>query len=110
SAGELEILHRAGVRGLRFNLVDRRDARNVVPADMLRAIARRVASLGWHIELLINLDDAGAFATVLADIPVPIVIGHMGYPREGVHGWTQKPAFAELLRLVQGGQCWIKLT
>jgi predicted TIM-barrel fold metal-dependent hydrolase len=109
-AGELETLHRAGVRGLRFNLVDRRDARNLVPADGLRAIAQRVASFGWHIELLINLDEAGDFATMLADMPAPIVIGHMGYPRHGARAWLKSPAFAALLRLLQGGQCWIKLT
>ena len=58
SARELEEWHRAGVRGLRFNVVDRRDDRNVIPADMLRAVAARIAPFGWHLELLVNLDEA----------------------------------------------------
>jgi len=109
-AGELDSLNGVGVRGLRFNLVDRRDARNVVPAERLRAIARRIAPLGWNIELLINLDQAAAFTVSLGDMPVPIVIGHMGYPRAGARPWIESPGFADLLRLLEGGQCWVKLT
>src|SRR5215211_5920348 len=89
AAGELESLNQAGV---------------------LRAIARRVAPFGWHIELLINLDHVEGFAATLADLPVPIVIGHMGYPRDGVRAFMESPAFADLMRLLDGGRCWIKLT
>jgi 2-pyrone-4,6-dicarboxylate lactonase len=110
SAGELERLHGAGVRGLRFNVVDRREGRNVVPADVVRAVARRIAPLGWHIELLINLDQAEGFAATLADLPVPVVIGHMGYPRDGIRSFMDSPAFADLTRLIDSGRCWIKLS
>jgi 2-pyrone-4,6-dicarboxylate lactonase len=110
SAAALDDLHAAGVRGLRFNLVDRRDARNVVPAVGLQAVARRIARLGWHIELLINLDEASGFRAALADLPVPVVLGHMGYPRGGARAWPQHAGFAELLRLLDGGRCWVKLT
>jgi predicted TIM-barrel fold metal-dependent hydrolase len=110
SADELASLNGAGVRGVRFNLVDRRDARNAVPKELLRSIALRIAPLGWHIELLINLDQAAAFTSSLDDIPVPIVIGHMGYPREGAPSWIDSPGFSDLLRLLDGGQYWVKLT
>jgi 2-pyrone-4,6-dicarboxylate lactonase len=109
-ARDLEAWHGAGVRGLRFNVVDRRDARNVVPTDMLRAVAARVAPFGWHLELLVNLDEAADFASVLGTLAVPIVLGHLGYPRGGARTWAQAPAFADLLRLLATGQCWIKLT
>jgi predicted TIM-barrel fold metal-dependent hydrolase len=110
SAHEITALDRAGIRGLRFNVVDRRAARNTVPLATLRAIGRRIAPFGWHIELLINLDQAGEFATPLADIEVPVVIGHMGYPAEGAATWIASPAFADLLRLIEAGRLWIKLT
>jgi predicted TIM-barrel fold metal-dependent hydrolase len=110
SAKELAALGQAGVRGLRFNLVDRQGARNVVPTDELRAIAQRIAPLGWHLELLINLDDAVAFAATVGDLPVPIVLGHMGYPRCGARVWLAHPAFAELQRMLTSGRCWMKLT
>ena len=107
---EIEALHEAGVRGLRFNVVDRRENKNVVPADMLREVAARIAPLGWHIELLVNVDEAPQFAKAVADIPVPIVLGHLGYPKSGARDWTAHPAFADLLRLLDGGRCWIKMT
>ena len=107
---QIKILHDAGVRGLRFNVVDRHDNKNVVPVDMLRALASRIAAFGWHLELLINVDQAPGFAKAVADIPVPIVLGHLGYPKSGARHWTQNPAFADLLRLLDGGRCWIKLT
>lgn len=108
--GEIEALHRAGVRGLRFNVVDRHDHKNVVPVEVLRAVAAKIAPFGWHIELLVNVDEAPDFAAAVAAIPVPIVLGHLGYPKSGARNWPAHPAFAGLLRLIDGGRCWIKLT
>jgi predicted TIM-barrel fold metal-dependent hydrolase len=106
----IKALHNSGVRGLRFNVVDRRAEKNIVPVDVLRALARRIAPFNWHIELLVNVDQAPNFAHAVADIPVPIVLGHLGYPQAGARTWTASPAFADLLRLLDGGRCWIKLT
>jgi predicted TIM-barrel fold metal-dependent hydrolase len=110
SGGELDALHRAGVRGLRFNVVDVRANKNRIPAEMLRGVAKRIASRGWHIELLVNLDEAGDFAPLLGALGVPVVLGHLGYPKGGAATWAATRAFADLLRLLDGGQCWIKLT
>ena len=110
SGHALESLHQAGVRGLRFNLVDRHDARNVVPTDLLGRVAQRIAPLGWHLELLINLDEAGAFMPALDGLAVPVVLGHLGYPRGGAAQWLGHAAFGDLRRLLDGGRCWIKLT
>src|ERR1700730_4085029 len=62
SARDVEALHRAGIRGVRLNLVDRREGRNAVPVEMVRALAGRIAPFGWHIEFLVNLDEAPGFA------------------------------------------------
>jgi 2-pyrone-4,6-dicarboxylate lactonase len=107
---EVEALHRAGVRGVRLNLVDRREGRNIVPVAMVRALADRIAPFGWHIEFLVNLDEAAGFAGAVADLPVPIVLGHLGYPRAGARDWIKAPGFADLLTMLKGGRCWVKLT
>ncbi len=44
---QLQRLHAAGVRGVRFNLVKR--LVDVTPKDQLLEIAGRVAKLGWHV-------------------------------------------------------------
>ncbi len=45
SDAALRDMHAAGVRGLRFNAVDRRGARNVVPMDQIVPLARRIEPL-----------------------------------------------------------------
>ncbi|HEY3642113.1 MAG TPA: amidohydrolase family protein [Xanthobacteraceae bacterium] len=107
---DVEALHRAGIRGVRLNLVDRREGRNAVPVAMVRALADRIAPFGWHIEFLVNLDAAPGFADAIADLAVPIVLGHLGYPRAGARAWVEAPAFGSLLALLGGGRCWVKLT
>jgi len=107
---DVEALHRAGIRGVRLNLVDRREGRNAVPVAMVRALADRIAPFGWHIEFLVNLDAAPGFADAVADLKVPIVLGHLGYPRAGARAWVEAPGFESLLALLGGGRCWVKLT
>jgi 2-pyrone-4,6-dicarboxylate lactonase len=110
SGRDVEALHRAGIRGVRLNLVDRREGRNTVPVEIVRALAERIAPFGWHIEFLVNLDEAPGFAGAIADLKVPVVLGHLGYPRAGALDWIKAPAFAALLALLAGDRCWVKLT
>jgi 2-pyrone-4,6-dicarboxylate lactonase len=110
AAREVEALHQAGIRGVRLNLVDRREGRNAVPVELVRALAERIAPFRWHIEFLVNMDEAAGFADAVAGLPVPIVLGHLGYPRAGARDWIRSPAFASLLALLAGGRCWVKLT
>jgi 2-pyrone-4,6-dicarboxylate lactonase len=110
SARDVEALHRAGIRGVRLNLVDRREGRNQVPVELVRALADRIAPFGWHIEFLVNMDEAPGFADAVAELEVPIVLGHLGYPRAGARDWIKAQAFAGLLSLLAGGRCWVKLT
>src|SRR5947208_615574 len=49
SDDELQRLHRAGVRGVRFNFVRR--LVDFTPRDELMEIAARVAKLGWHVAI-----------------------------------------------------------
>lgn len=105
----LRALDQAGVRGVRINIVDRRENRNVMLLDKLMPLARRIAPMGWHIEFLLQADAVPDLATVAAQLPVPIVLGHLGY----VHadkGGAANPGFQALLRLLDGGRCWVKLT
>ena len=105
---ELARLHQAGVRGARVNLVDRaeRDAR--LPLAALHALAARIAPLGWHLELLVHVDEAGADLQALAELPLPLVFGHLGYLSLG--RGIDDPGFRALLALMRSGQAWVKLS
>lgn len=108
SDGEIEALHRAGVRGIRLNLVDVASPTGDIPLDVARRLAERVAPLGWHVELLVHVDDYAGLDVMFAGFPADIVFGHLGYMRPGRDVAT--PGFQALLRLLAGGRCWVKLS
>jgi 2-pyrone-4,6-dicarboxylate lactonase len=107
---QVRVLASMGVRGIRLNVVDHAGERNVVPLDSIRRLARIIAPLGWHIEFLINLDEAVNFAELVRDLPVDVVIGHLGYPRMGAGPWLTSAGFGSFLRLFESGRCWVKFT
>jgi len=109
SDSALRDLDKAGIRGIRINIVDRRENKNVMVLEELLPIAKRIAPLGWHIEFLLQADAVPGLAEAAAALPVPIVLGHLGY----VHadkGGASHPGFQSLLRLMDSGRCWVKLT
>jgi 2-pyrone-4,6-dicarboxylate lactonase len=105
---ELERLHAAGVRGLRCNVVDVAEPGGGLPMAALTRLARRIAPLGWHLELLAHVNEAPDLAARFADFPVALVFGHYGYAhaRFGVGD----PGFRGLLALVREGRAWVKFT
>jgi len=104
----LRRMDRAGVRGVRVNLVDVADPSGGLPLDAVTRLARRVAPLGWHVEFLIHVDSMPGFDAVFADFPTDIVLGHLGYMRPD--RGPSEPGFRALLRLMKKGRCWVKLT
>ncbi|MPZ39144.1 MAG: amidohydrolase family protein [Rhizobiales bacterium] len=107
---EIRLFDDAGIRGVRLNLVDRHGERNVVPVEAVRALAAAVAPFGWHLEFLVNVDEAPGFVDAVAGLPVDIVVGHLGYPRNGASAFMQSPGFESFLRFFDRGRCWVKLT
>ena len=105
---ELEDLDRAGITGVRINLVDVAEPSGDLPLDAARKLADRIAPLGWHVEFLMHVDDLPEMDTVFADFPTDIVLGHLGYMRPDKD--PSEPGFRALLRLMDKGRCWVKLT
>lgn len=102
---ELERLHEAGARGVRF-AVGHPHSPSV--ADVAR-FAERLVRLKWHVEFhvvrpLLLADDKSMFAS----FPVDIVIAHMAEMK--AEAGTAQPGFQALCELVCGGHCWVKLS
>lgn len=104
SEPDLLALHAAGVRGVRVN---RRNPGGLSLEDV-EGLARRIAPHGWHIQLQVELGKAPDLAGLAARCPVPLVIDHFGFldPRAGPGDAT----FSGLLRLLEGGTVWLKLS
>ena len=79
---ELQSLHDAGVRGVRFNFVKR--LVDFTPKDELLEIAARIERLGWHVVVYFEAVDLPElwdfFAAVHNDVPTTVVVDHMGRP------------------------------
>ncbi len=99
----LRRMHERGVRGVRFNMV----SGNGTPEDQLDALARRLAPLGWHIQIYAEDDKLAEIAPRLARLPVDVVIDHSGGVKAALG--TAHPQFQALLRLLESGRAWVKV-
>ena len=104
---ELEALHFGGVRGIRINLVDK-GGMPFASMNELYKLSERIADMGWHIELLVHVDEIGGFPELLKRLSVPVVVGHFGYMKasKGV----KDPNYQNFLSILADGKCWVKLT
>lgn len=75
---ELQALHDAGVRGIRFNFVRR--LVDVLPTDTLQEIAERIEPLGMHLVVYMEAEDLPELEDMLASLPGTVVFDHMGRP------------------------------
>ncbi|MEA2774855.1 MAG: hypothetical protein QOF90_261 [Acetobacteraceae bacterium] len=99
----LKRLHDQGIRGVRFNMV----SGNGTPEDQLEALARRVAPLGWHIQIYAEGAKMQEIGALLARLPVEVVIDHCGGVKAPLG--TGHPQFQALLRLMDSGRAWMKV-
>ena len=105
---ELEQLHLTGVRGLRCNIVDIADKSAGLPIQALTRLANRIAPFGWHLELLMHVNEYPDLAKLFEHFPVDIVFGHFGYSHTK-HG-VNEPGFQGMLELMRQGKAWVKMT
>jgi 2-pyrone-4,6-dicarboxylate lactonase len=102
----LRELHRAGVRGVRFNFVRHLGAGAAF--DAMRAVIGKIGPLGWHVVVHFDADRLADLAAELTSIPLPVIIDHMGRPDASL-GTQQKP-FQLLLELVRDPRFWVKVS
>ncbi len=105
---EIEMLHSAGIRGARLNIVDLRDGKGQLPIERITRLAERIKPFGWHIEFLMHVDEFPDLDRMLDDLPIDVVFGHFGYVR--TDKGMAAPGFQALLRLLRAGRAWVKFT
>lgn len=98
---QLRAMHARGVRGIRFNLT----RPGGVGAELIPKLAARIARLGWHVQIHMTPDGILANLDRLSDLPTDLVIDHMGRIRD-----PADPAFAAIVRLLDAGRTWVKLS
>lgn len=104
SDAELERLHAAGVRGLRFVFGSLGGGQGL---DALIALAPRIVTLGWHAEILLREKQWTEYLDALLALPCTLVIDHMGSIPAEVG--PDQAAVRAMRRLVVEHGAWVKL-
>jgi predicted TIM-barrel fold metal-dependent hydrolase len=101
---ELLRMHALGVRGARINVL----VSGGVGFDALETLAQRVAPLGWHIQLFMDVRSLPAMLPRLENLPCPCVVDHIGHMPAQLT--TAHPGFQALMRMVADKGWWVKLS
>jgi len=101
---ELQALNSAGVRGIRFNL----SYPGATTLEMLAPLAERIASLQWHVELVVQGERLPQLERHLAALPCPLVIDHIAHVPQP--GGASSEVLRTAQRLVEKGNTWITLS
>jgi predicted TIM-barrel fold metal-dependent hydrolase len=103
SDAELKQMDGAGVRGIRFNLIQA----GATTLDMVEPLAKQITPLGWHIQVNMSPQQTADAAALWRRLPCPIVFDHLGHvlPRR-----DDDQAFGVISALLQKGHGWVKLS
>jgi D-galactarolactone isomerase len=103
---QLKALDEGGIRGIRFSIGDVTIANTTV--DMIEPLSKRVADLGWHVQINMGADRIARLQNLWNRLPSEIVFDHMGHiPQpQGI----EHPAYGVIRRLVDKGRTWVKLS
>jgi len=106
SKDDLMRLHDGGVRGVRFNLLDR--PRGNIKLDVLDRCIDNIAHLGWSVDLHIDMKNLINQEQFIRRSPVPVVLDHLARvkPAQGL----DQPGFELLLDLMKLNHVWTKVS
>jgi 2-pyrone-4,6-dicarboxylate lactonase len=103
---ELERLHGAGFRGVRFNYM--KHLGQGTPIDEVLALTARIEPLGWHLQIHGDPSLLAELGPALRRSPVPVVIDHIG--RVDASLGIDQPHFRSLLGLMEDGRFHVKVS
>jgi D-galactarolactone isomerase len=106
TGAELKKMADGGIRGIRFTLFDPQTS--VTKFEMIEPLAKQVNDLGWHVQLHLRADQIVENEALINRIVVPIVFDHMG--RITQPQGIKHPAFGIIMRLIDKGRTWVKLS
>lgn len=106
SDAELDTLHAAGVRGVRFNRVSPVGQQGD-PAPLLCALAPRLRERGWHVQWYVRAAELGLLPSLQAQSRLVFVLDHLAGLSQDLS--ADNAAWPTLAQLAAGG-AWVKLS
>jgi D-galactarolactone isomerase len=101
---ELERLTKAGICAVRIMTLHG----GMLGFDVMDAVMARVHPFGWHANIQLDGRELPKYEAQIKRLPGKFVIDHNGKFLEPVA--PDHPAFKCLLRLLDTGRCWVKLS
>lgn len=105
---ELDMMQRAGIRGIRLNLATAGIDDPAVGRQRFEAAAARMRTRGWHIQINTSPPMIAALKDLVRASPVPVVFDHFG-GAQAARGLDQ-PGFSDLVALVNEGKAYVKIS
>jgi predicted TIM-barrel fold metal-dependent hydrolase len=106
SMDELRALDRAGVVGIRFNLLGQHLP--ILAAPRWKALLASVKAMGWQVEIQRNASDLAVLVPQLLDHGVAVVLDHYALPDPGLG--VADPGFQSVLKLGSSRNVWVKIS
>ncbi|MBC9875804.1 amidohydrolase family protein [Bradyrhizobium sp. INPA01-394B] len=106
AAAELRALDRAGVAGIRLNLVGQ--PLPDLAANEWKALLAQVKAMGWQVEIQRNASDLAVLAPQLLDLGVTVVLDHYALPDPKLG--VADPGFQAVLKLGATRNVWVKIS
>ncbi len=106
SKDELKRLHDGGIRGVRFNILDRPEGN--IGLDVLDRVVENITPLGWSVVLHIDPENLLNQEKRIRALSVRTVIDHIARvnPSDGIN----HPGFQLLLDLMKDERFWVKIS
>jgi D-galactarolactone isomerase len=101
---ELDRLTKLGICGIRFHMLPG----GALPWNILETMAARVVTFGWHVQLQLDGRQLPERAAQISRLTGTLVVDHVGKFLEPVP--PDHPSFRALMRLVENGRTWVKLS
>ena len=106
SDADLKRADAQGFRGARFHYMQHLG--KGAPIEDVIAFGKRLADIGWHLQIHMAAELIGELTPALKRSPVPVVIDHMGRI-DASRGPDQEP-FRNLLTLMHDRNVWMKVS
>lgn len=104
---ELQYMHNAGVRGVRFNFVKR--LVDDTPKSTFLKIADKIRPYGWHIVVYFEASEFNDLKGFLLDLGTVIVVDHMGRPN--IEKGVESREFQNFIEYMQeNSEIWTKVS
>jgi predicted TIM-barrel fold metal-dependent hydrolase len=108
SDADLRRMHEGSVRGIRLNILSGGGPTAASFRTLAAHVAERIRPHGWHIQVYAPLATIAENAKFLIDLPIDIVLDHMGKPNAAAG--PNQPGFDTLLGLLRSGKFWVKIS